>query len=168
MGDHKERIIGAVERYYAGQQKKFNRGDMSIHGPKPKRKLSRDTGPTEEQEQRIVAAILDRLGLVWCHVPNGGYRGRITGARLKSQGVKRGVPDILIFCSPPSKPRAHGVAIEMKRAKGGRVSKEQKEWMKNLSDRGWICKVCNGASSAKEALIELGWLPPKKENQDNE
>ena len=56
--------------------------------------------PTEEQEQIKLAEYLDWKGYCWCHVPNGGNRNVVTGAKLKKQGVKPGVPDVLIFDSP--------------------------------------------------------------------
>lgn len=148
--DYKEGVIRAIAGFYDSQKPK----------PRRKRTVKRSNGPTEEQEQIRVAALLNRLGVIWCHVPNGGYRGKIAGSRLKSQGVKPGVPDILIFDSPPSKPRAHGVAIELKRAKGGRVSKEQSQWLKDLQERGWVSLVCHGYERTVEAIEKLGWEIP--------
>lgn len=51
----------------------------------------------EDALQRAVAKLLDHLGWRWCHVPNGGKRGKTEAARLKGLGVKPGVPDVLIF-----------------------------------------------------------------------
>lgn len=109
--------------------------------------------PTEYQEQVKLAEYLDMKGYVWCHVPNGGNRNAVTGAKLKRQGVKPGVPDVLIFDSPDINHR--GIAIELKRKKGGRVRETQLEWLKDLSDRGWISKVTYGADEAIEFLEGL-------------
>ena len=107
--------------------------------------------PLEAYEQRIVARYLDRSGLKWFHVPNGGFRAKATASALKAEGVKAGVPDILIITlANDGKP----TAIELKRRKGGRVSKEQKEWIEVLTANGWECKVCKGADEAKEFIDE--------------
>ena len=120
--------------------------------------------PTEEQEQIKLAEYLDWKGYCWCHVPNGGNRNVVTGAKLKRQGVKPGIPDILIFDSPKRAiremvgceiKRFKGIVIELKRKKGGQVSKTQKEWLNKLEDRGWLTRVCKGADEAIDWLEEL-------------
>jgi hypothetical protein len=40
------------------------------------------------------------------------------------------------------------MAIELKRSKGGRVSPEQAQWLRILSDNGWRAVVCHGAYDA--------------------
>ena len=96
----------------------------------------------EDDLQRVVAKYLDRMGWLWCHVPNGGSRRRIEAAILKGLGVKRGVPDILIFERWSSeKGTGHGVAIELKSARG-RVREEQNDWLIALAARGWQSRVC--------------------------
>ena len=52
--------------------------------------------PKEYNEQVTLAEYLDLKGYCWCHVPNGGNRSAVTGARMKKQGTKRGVPDNFI------------------------------------------------------------------------
>lgn len=116
----------------------------------------------EEFEQRALAAWLDsrRVGgqrVLWTHPPNGGNRNAVTGAKLKRQGTKPGVPDALIFTPPPVRPDVRGVALELKRTKGGRLSPEQREWLENLDRLGWITLVCKGATAAQRALRELGY-----------
>lgn len=85
--------------------------------------------PTEDQEQRIVAQFLDLLGFRWTHCPNEGKRNVVNGARLKASGMKKGCPDILIFDPIPDSEWV-GVAIELKRSKGGKLSRSSKNgWM---------------------------------------
>ena len=113
----------------------------------------RKENPTEYQEQVKLAEYLDLQGYLWCHVPNGGNRNAITGAKLKRQGVKKGVPDVLIF-----EPEG-GIAIELKRKKGGRLRQSQIEWLQRLKSSGWKIKVAYGADDAidyLESLEELG------------
>lgn len=112
--------------------------------------------PTEDQEQRVVAAWLDAHGVLWAHVPNGGARDRITGAILKGLGVKRGCPDILIFDPPPIGGYV-GTAIELKRREGGRVSPEQRFWLAQFADRHWYALACYGADDAIDVLQRLGY-----------
>lgn len=45
------------------------------------------------------------------HVPNGGKRDKATAAVLKRQGVKAGVPDIML---PAARAGYHGLYIELK------------------------------------------------------
>ncbi len=55
--------------------------------------------------QQAVARYLDACpGALWCHVPNEAKRGPKLAAMLKSQGLKAGVPDVLIFTPPPALP----------------------------------------------------------------
>ena len=84
------------------------------------------------------------------HVPNGGSRNKIEAARLKMQGVKAGVPDI---CLPVARGCYHGLFIELKKREGGRVSKEQREWVEYLDKAGYCAAVCHGWDAAR-ALIE--------------
>jgi VRR-NUC domain len=113
--------------------------------------------PTEDAEQVNLAKWLDAHKLKWCHVPNGGHRDKITGARLKAAGVKKGVPDILIFDHPPLHPGKIGVALEVKRSDGGVLSPHQEEWLEALAARGWLTAVCNGWEAAVKLLREAGF-----------
>lgn len=100
--------------------------------------------PTEAYEQEALAKYLDDRGYLWCHVPNGGLRDKRTASILKRQGVKAGIPDILIFDKR--------IAIELKRQRGGRPSPLQKKWIKKLEGCGWTCFVAYGAQQA------IDWL----------
>lgn len=104
----------------------------------------------------MVAEYLDRCGVRWCHVPNGGARNAIVGAQLKRLGVKRGVPDVIVFDRPPKAPDAVGVAMELK-AEGGRLTPEQRDWIYGLNALGWYACVCTGAGEAIEVLERLGY-----------
>lgn len=109
----------------------------------------------ERQEQRVLAQYLDLLGVLWCHVPNGGARNPIVGRNLKLEGVKRGVPDVLIFSAPPGTGYV-GLAIELK-AEGGQVSEHQSWWLERMAVHGWATAVCYGADEAIGFLRELGY-----------
>lgn len=122
--------------------------------------------PTEEVEQRLLAQYLDARGLLWCHVPNGGQRNAIVGAKLKAQGVKRGCPDVLVFTPPPGKFGITGAAIELKRSSGTKsdVTPEQRTWLEGLRKTGWSTRVCFGADEAIDYIEELYGREPGRPN----
>ena len=84
------------------------------------------------------------------HIPNGGSRNPIEAKNLKAQGVKPGVPDL---CLPVPKGGYHGLYIELKRRKGGRVSEDQAIWIRCLSRLGYRAIVCHGWDEAREEII---------------
>ncbi len=63
---------------------------------------SKDGGEnmTEREIQKRIVQRLKDLGLLFLHVPNEGKRNPKTAALLKSMGMRRGAPDLLIFDSP--------------------------------------------------------------------
>lgn len=113
--------------------------------------------PTEEQEQLALVQWLELHEIRYTHVPNEGKHKVQYRAKQKRLGVKPGVPDILIFDRPPLYPENVGVAIELKRQKGGRVTPEQIAWLEDLKARGWAVAVCRGAMEAIRFLQELGF-----------
>lgn len=138
--------------------------------PKPTRrkrekrvsKVPKELCPMEETEQIILASWLDWNKVLYCHVPNGGYRHPVTANRFKAQGVKPGVPDVLIFDRPypVENGKVHsGVAIELKRKDKSlsNLSVHQVKWLADLTERGWLCMHFYGADSAIEWLKSLGY-----------
>lgn len=85
------------------------------------------------------------------HIPNGGKRSKSEAARFKVQGVKAGVPDI---CLPCARGGYHGLYIELKRTKGGKLSAAQKGWIDALDEQGYKAAVCYGFDEAKEIITE--------------
>lgn len=117
--------------------------------------------PSEFQEHIVIAQWLRaKPNILWCHPGNGELRDKRTAAKLKVMGVSPGVPDFLIFSIPGalvSKFVVRGVALELKRVGKGRVSPAQAGWLEALSDAGWVCRVCYGASDALQWLMSLGY-----------
>lgn len=74
------------------------------------------------------------------HVPNGGKRDAATAVALKRQGVKAGVPDIML---PAARAGYHGLYIELKAGKNT-TTKKQKEWLEYLRQQGYYTAVCYG------------------------
>ena len=85
------------------------------------------------------------------HVPNEGTGNAIRGAQMKKLGVRAGCPDILL--EVPSGGH-HGLRIEMKRAKGGRLSPAQREFLAYLEGKGYAVAVCHGWEEARIAIQE--------------
>lgn len=83
------------------------------------------------------------------HITNEGKRSRITGARLKRMGLKKGVPDI---CLPAARCGCHALYIELKRIKDGRPTKDQLEWIDRLTRQGNMALVCSGWEQAADVI----------------
>lgn len=102
--------------------------------------------PSEHLEQVETVAWFRRTypGVRIFAIPNGGHRGIREAGRLKAEGVSAGVPDLYI--------PAWNVWVEMKRRKGGSVSKEQKDWHAYLREIGDTVLVCKGFDDARDQL----------------
>ena len=118
--------------------------------------------PTESQEQTTLFQWAAMMAGKWPEmrllhaIPNGGSRNPIEARHLKEQGVKAGIPDIFLPCARGG---WHGLYIEMKRRKGGRVSIEQKKMIIALRDQGYCVEVCEGWEEARDiitAYMEAG------------
>ncbi len=83
------------------------------------------------------------------HVPNEGKRSKANGARLKSEGLRAGVPDINLDVA---RGEYHGLRIEMKRRRGERVSPEQAAWLEALREQGYAAIVARGWEEAADAI----------------
>lgn len=123
------------------------------------------TGAVPAREEHIQAAltlVLDALLCSpgrypgWCHTPNGAKRDIAVAMMLTGQGVKAGVPDVLIYEAPPAFPLAAGVALELKTLVGT-VKVDQTRWLEGLERRGWVVRVARGLDGALAALRALGW-----------
>lgn len=88
-------------------------------------------------------------------IPNGGLRNKITAARLKAEGVQRGIPDL---CLPVARGGFHGLYIEMKTATG-RATPEQRDWLTWLAGEGYCVAICHGWRSAVAQLTAYLQLP---------
>lgn len=99
--------------------------------------------------------------LRWLYaIPNGGGRSPVEGARLKAEGVKKGVSDVCLPVSrwkgeaTPSKTHYCGLYIEMKRKNGVRsdVKQEQGEFLEFVQSQGYYGCVCFGWEQASKTL----------------
>lgn len=106
--------------------------------------------PTESEEQ---IAFLDWMRyqhptVKFFSVPNGFFSNNFGMIqKLKKEGLTKGVMDIFIM--------EWGVALEMKRQKGGVLSPEQKEWKEYLEEKcGMKVIVAKGCQDAVNQVME--------------
>lgn len=78
-------------------------------------------------------------------IPNGGFRDKITAGKLKAEGVKSGLPDLVLLVR---RGIYAALWIELKKPKVGRVSKEQFAWIEQAKSQGHAAVVCYGWESA--------------------
>lgn len=90
-------------------------------------------------------------------IPNGGHRHKAVGAKLKSGGVKAGVPDCFLAVPKNGK---HGLFLELKYGKN-KPTASQNWWLTSLKVEGYETCVCYGFEQAKSAIekylqLEIG------------
>lgn len=101
--------------------------------------------------------------LLFFHAVNEGKKTITSALRDEQAGLLKGVSDFVILIGDPAytdKPYPFA-AIELKRTnKSGKgaaspVSKEQKEFLKSVRDRGGFAAVCYGFEQFKVAIEEM-------------
>jgi hypothetical protein len=106
--------------------------------------------PSEHQEQKLVVNWfrLQYPQYMIFSIPNGGTRNTIEAKKLKDEGLKAGIPDMII-CTPDKT-----IFVEMKKQKGGTLSAKQKEIHAKLNDLGYEVIVGYGFKDAKYKIDE--------------
>lgn len=97
----------------------------------------------EIDEQEDFCEWLEVNNIAFFAVPNGGKRGKSAQVQAKREGIQSGVPDVVILL-----PGGRAIFVEMKRRKNGRVTPEQKKWIKLLRNLGFTAEVCKGSDEA--------------------
>lgn len=114
-----------------------------------------DMAEDEHHLQRRVTQWLEHhlpADLVWTAVDHAAKLSpRQAGAR-KERGVKRGQADYR-FVLPP---HGRSAEIELKRPKGGRQSKDQREWEAAVIASGGLYLVCQSIAEVQGALAAWG------------
>jgi hypothetical protein len=90
-------------------------------------------------------------------IPNGGSRDPITGSRLKAEGVRPGIPDLML--AVPVSPHA-GLFMEMK--EGNRpLSEAQVRVGRYLISVGYLATAARSSEEAIKIIKKyLGDYPP--------
>ena len=85
------------------------------------------------------------------HVPNGGHRHKLVAIKLKAQGVRAGVPDLVL---PMARGGYFGLYIEFKAMPpfDAEVSASQHAYIQALNEQGYLAVVCRGHVDALEAI----------------
>lgn len=111
--------------------------------------------PTESEEQQMFFEYVDFLigrfekAKEIYHIPNEGKRSKSTGARMKREGLVKGIPDIHL---PVAEGKYHSLYIELKRIRGAEASKEQKDRIARLNRYDNYAVVCYGWEQAARVL----------------
>jgi hypothetical protein len=128
--------------------------------PKPVRAKSIDR---EGQEQAALMTELrirmpDIADLIF-HVPNGGHRVKAVAAKLKAQGVKAGIPDLVL---PMARGGFFGLYIEFKATppNDAAISSSQHERIRKLNAQGYLAVVCRGHFDTMEQIRAYLRLAP--------
>jgi len=90
-------------------------------------------------------------------IPNGGKRSPITAARLSQEGVKSGIPDLVLPCIDAAR-RYHGLWIEMKIGRN-RPTVAQQDWLTWLTAQDYRAEVCYSWTQAAQVICEYLALP---------
>jgi hypothetical protein len=77
--------------------------------------------------------------------PSGMKLPKSVAMKFSAMGYRAGTPDILIL---EPKGKYHGLLVEMKIQKGGKVSPEQTRFIEEAQARGYYAVVCCGAQIA--------------------
>ena len=123
--------------------------------------------PLETQEQQALFAWASMFEPKYPEVrdmyavPNGAYKSRAMAARFQREGLKSGVPDIVL---PHAKGGHHALYIEMKRRRmigkkgellaGDRPSPQQLDWHERLRAAGNCVVVAYGWDEAAAAILK--------------
>lgn len=117
----------------------------------------------EGQEQ---AALMRELELrypavfeLMYHVPNGGHRVKAVASKLKAQGVKAGIPDLVLTMARGG---YFGLYIEFKATppNDAAISASQHERIHKLNEQGYLAVVCRGHFDAMEQIRAYLRLAP--------
>ncbi len=92
------------------------------------------------------------------HVPNGGHRHKSVALKLKQQGAKAGIPDLVL---PMARGGFFGLYIEFKATvEPAPVSPSQAACIRRLNDNGYLAVVCRGHFDAMEQIRAYLRLAP--------
>lgn len=107
---------------------------------------------SEHEMQVAIIAECDKRGfeLVFA-IPNGGQRHAAVAAKLKAEGVRAGVPDIMIA---QQRWGYAGMFLELK-ISPNKPTEAQRTWLFNLHRAGYYCRVI--WDSVDEAIETIEW-----------
>lgn len=103
---------------------------------------------TEDKEQMLFIQWFRREypGVLIHSIPNGGHRYIAVATKMKATGAVPGMPDLFI--------PAWNLWVEMKRTKGGILSKQQKDIIQYLLGVGHRVIVGHGCADAQDKILK--------------
>jgi len=123
--------------------------------PKGSKKDALGGRVAEHAIQKAIARYLLHLELqgklLYFAIPNGGARHIAVAAKMKAEGVRAGVPDLMILTN--GIPRF----LEVKTDRGD-LSEKQKEWFAHLDGQGVDCALVRSITDVENVLKEWGIL----------
>lgn len=99
----------------------------------------------------------DKVGHFLFAIPNGGARSKATAGKLKAEGVKAGVWDLMLAIPVG---RHHGLWIEMKAGKNT-LTDEQKTWRQRMVRMRYHCVPCWSWEEAQAAILAYLGTPSR-------
>lgn len=87
-------------------------------------------------------------------IHNQGHGDKIRGNRAKAEGVKKGVPDLML---PVVIDGYAGLFVELKVNRKTDTSAEQEEWLDYLNGAGYVGKVAVGWREASSHIANYLW-----------
>lgn len=118
----------------------------------------------DQPEYRLCCKLWDLIqwakkpGLHAFHVPNGGKRSAVSGAKLTRIGQTAGEPDYVLLYAG----KAYGMEVK---AEGGTSSEEQEAIRAAWKAAGHEYRVCTGYVEAVAFLEEIGCIRPVVESK---
>lgn len=138
-----------------GMAREHSERDLWTKYAQNKSNIKTDIKISEHQHQKTFVQYCDLNNIPVFAIPNAqvlSFLNRDAAmkvvAKLKHEGLKRGVPDLFI---PIPTNKYHGMFIEMK-TKSGKTSIHQKQWLEKLNMNNYYACVCY---SADEAICKL-------------
>ena len=116
--------------------------------------VKRKIAPESEANQQEIVIKYLRLAYphaLYCASAGGMRTSYLQAIKMKRTGYVKGFPDLFIY--EPNQD-FHGLAIEMKKEKGGVASPEQKWWQEQLRNRGYASYICKGNEEAIKVIDE--------------
>ena len=116
--------------------------------------VKRKIAPESEANQQEIVVKYLRLAYpdaLYCASAGGMRTSYLQAIKMKRTGYVKGFPDLFIY--EPNQDY-HGLAIEMKKEKGGVASPEQKWWQEQLRNRGYASYICKGKDEAIKVIDE--------------
>ena len=115
----------------------------------------------KQKEMDLNIAVADYISLqypsvLFCHIANERGTNLKRGGEMKRMGVRRGMPDLMIFKTKIEDDEfglkiSPGLAIELK-IKPNKLTKDQQDVLDKLKKERWETKVCYSFDEAKEFI----------------